>query len=117
MTYSKQNACQVLKISNTNYNNNTSNKDVFKVISGYVQIGIKGANGSIWSGVILSVYGKVLASSFHINIDPSKWADYVFNESYNLAKLVEVEAYYKTLQHFFRNTKRIRNRRKRKRLS
>ncbi len=48
---------------------------------------------------MLSVYGKVLARSFHVSIDPSKWADYVFDESYNLTPLTEVEAYYKTHQH------------------
>lgn len=93
-------ACQLLKLSNSNYNNTGNYKDVFKVMgTGYTQIGTKGANGSIWSGVMLSVYGKVLARSFHVSIDPSKWADYVFDKNYSLTPLPEVEAYYKEHQH------------------
>ena len=95
-----KNTSQALKISNSNYNGTGTFKDVFNVMgNGYTQIGVKAANGGMWGGVMLSVYGKVLARSFHVSIDPSKWADYVFDESYNLTPLTEVEAYYKTHQH------------------
>lgn len=93
-------ACQALKISNNNYNATGTYNDVFRVMgTGYTQIGTKGANGSIWSGVMLSVYGKVLARSVHVSIDPAMWADYVFEKDYKLKPLVEVENYYKQHKH------------------
>jgi hypothetical protein len=93
-------ACQALKISNNNYNATGTYNDVFRVMgTGYTQIGTKGANGSIWSGVMLSVYGKVLARSVHVSIDPAMWADYVFEKDYKLKPLLEVENYYKQHKH------------------
>lgn len=51
------------------------------------------------ANAMLSVYGKVLATSVYVNTDPAVWSDYVFNEDYKLPALYEVEKYYKQHKH------------------
>jgi hypothetical protein len=48
---------------------------------------------------MLSVYGKVVARSFYVTIDPALWADYVFEPNYKLKSLTEVEQFYKKHKH------------------
>lgn len=47
----------------------------------------------------LSVDGKVLAKELFINIQTATWADYVFDQNYNLLSLQEVEQFIKKHKH------------------
>ena len=43
---------------------------------------------------LLAVYGKVLATSLYVNVSNAVWSDYVFDKTYKLMSLKEVEIYY-----------------------
>lgn len=79
--------------------NSNNNKENFVVMgNGATHIGEKWGNGQ-YKDAMLSVYGQVVARSFHVTIDPSSWADYVFDEKYKLLPLNELEVFYKTNKH------------------
>ena len=67
-----------------------------KVYLGVTRIGVLEPNG-VHSDALLGVDGKVLAKSFYVNT--TTWADYVFDEHYDLPKLSEVERFYKANKH------------------
>ena len=80
-------------------NNTVSNKFIFIVRgNGATQIGEKMATNK-HTDAMLSVYGKVVARSFYVTIDPALWADYVFEPNYKLKSLTEVEQFYKKHKH------------------
>lgn len=80
-------------------NNSISTKNIFIVKgNGQTQIGEKmGAGRHV--DAMLSVYGKVIARSFYVTIDPALWADYVFEPTYKLTPLTEVEQFYLKHKH------------------
>ncbi|PSK94535.1 hypothetical protein B0I18_101691 [Taibaiella chishuiensis] len=82
-----------------NYNPNLvfwiSNRDEVG-ISKSLRIGATAANGS-YANYKLSVDGDMIAKRCVIQV--SNWADYVFNENYNLPDLAEVEQYIQEHKH------------------
>jgi hypothetical protein len=80
-------------------NNSSTAKNMFIVKgNGQTQIGEKSGNGKHLDAM-LSVYGKVVARSFYVTIDPALWADYVFDPNYKLKPLKEVEEFYLIKKH------------------
>lgn len=64
--------------------------------SGHTYIGVKKAGGA-HSDAMLSVYGKIVATSCYITV--ADWADYVFDKNYKLPNLYEIENFYKEHKH------------------
>lgn len=90
---------KAIAIFNTNYLNSGQTRETFVVMgNGATHIGEKWGNG-VYKDALLSVYGQVVARSFHVTIDGANWADYVFKSDYPLMPLNEVEAYYETNHH------------------
>lgn len=91
-TYAGNNA--MFEIFNTG---NGINKTTFFVDgNGRTQIGVK-TPGTPHTDALLSVYGKVVATSCYIKT--ADWADYVFQPEYKMPTLYEIEKYYKVNMH------------------
>ncbi len=75
-------------------------REMFKVNNnGLVVIGDKrfypvtGDNPDLEQNMLLSVNGAIVAKEILVSIEETKWADFVFNDNYNLPSLNEVESY------------------------
>jgi hypothetical protein len=75
-------------------------REMFKVNNnGLVVIGDKrfypvtGDNPDLEQNMLLSVNGAIVAKEILVSIEEIKWADFVFNDNYNLPSLNEVESY------------------------
>ncbi|MEI8135972.1 MAG: hypothetical protein WCH21_01460 [Bacteroidota bacterium] len=82
----------MFEVENTGFQTPTT---TFKVTGdGKTYIGIKKplANGP-HGDAMLAVDGKILAKEIYVNIHNSVWADYVFDKSYKLMPLDELETY------------------------
>ncbi|MBS1650994.1 MAG: hypothetical protein JSU07_03200, partial [Bacteroidetes bacterium] len=84
------NGFPLISISNTNFP-----KSPFTLYgNGQTFIGVKKPNPTgPHANAMLSIDGKVLAKEIYVNINTATWADYVFDKSYKLLKLNEVEKY------------------------
>ncbi len=102
-----QNGSAVFKIGGTNTNaltvfNSSTNVSVFDIsnsgktnIAGEVKIGGQFATTSAY---MLTVNGRIGAREIKVSIQ-NPWPDYVFNETYDLQSLEDVEAYIHTHKH------------------
>lgn len=90
---------KALVVQSTAYLGGTNTKETFVVMgNGATHIGEKWGGGP-YQDALLSVYGKIVARSLHVTIDPTSWADYVFDKKYPLLPLSEVEKYYLINKH------------------
>lgn len=76
-------------------------KETFVVYgNGTTRIGEKmPLSTGVHNDAMLSVYGKVLATSFYVTVAPGVWADYVFEEDYELTSLRDTEDFVKQKKH------------------
>lgn len=96
------NAANAFEVFNPSYtsitNPNPSAKTIFKVTGdGKTEIGEKTQNQGPHTNALLTVYGKMVATSCYIKI--ADWADYVFASDYKVPNLYDVEKYYKINKH------------------
>ena len=78
----------------------STSKINFKVnANGATYIGTKRIQSNhLHANSFVQIDGKVACTELVV-IDPTKWADFVFDKNYNLKPLSEVEEYYKTHKH------------------
>lgn len=67
---------------------------------GRLRIGTKSPDMTgVHNDAQLSVYGKVIATSFYVTTASGVWADYVFEKNYKLMSIKETEAFVKEFKH------------------
>lgn len=89
------NSVKFLTINNSNF----ANSPFTVFANGKTQIGSGKVGSGPHSNAMLTVDGKIAAKEIQVFINPSWWADYVFEKDYKLMPLNEVEKFYKENKH------------------